>query len=399
MAEVIVGLLIAAVIFVVTGRMLIRALRRREQLPAPRRESEGPTHESAERQAEPAQPLAVVEPLAVQPEAEPLPTLGAQRRAAEELERQRIAAEEQARLEEQRRRADEQARREAERMAEEAQRRALEQAEREAEQERQRRAAEQAEIERQATAEAQRLAAQEAERRAAEELERQCAAAAEEQARREHQRRRAEERARLEAERLAEEAAARAETARVEARQREAERLEAARREAERRDAERREAERLEAERLEAERRAAERAAVAVAPRLAPEQTLVMVADDSKVVRVKTSRLLAQRGYRVVLADNGEDAVAKLDGDLPHVLITDVEMPGIDGFELTRTVRASARTAHLPVIMITAADDLAQAAADAGVSLLLGKPFDDDALIAGIERLKQPSPSAAPVGG
>jgi len=67
------------------------------------------------------------------------------------------------------------------------------------------------------------------------------------------------------------------------------------------------------------------------------------------------------------------------------VVITDVEMPGMDGFELTRHIRASPHTAHIPVIMITAADDRHREHADvAGVSVLMGKPYPDDALIAHI---------------
>ncbi len=112
---------------------------------------------------------------------------------------------------------------------------------------------------------------------------------------------------------------------------------------------------------------------------------VVMVADDSKVVRVKASRLLAKYQYQVLLAEDGADAAAQMQATLPDLLITDVEMPGMDGFELTRHVRSNARTAHIPVIMITAADDRHQAAAqEAGVNVLLGKPYEDDDLIARI---------------
>ena len=110
-----------------------------------------------------------------------------------------------------------------------------------------------------------------------------------------------------------------------------------------------------------------------------------MVADDSKVVRVKASRLLAKHQYQVLLAEDGADAAAQMRATLPDILITDVEMPGMDGFELTRHLRSNARTAHIPVIMITAADDRYRAAAqEAGVNVLLGKPYEDDDLIARI---------------
>lgn len=113
-----------------------------------------------------------------------------------------------------------------------------------------------------------------------------------------------------------------------------------------------------------------------------PEQCLVMIADDSKVVRIKTSRLLSKHLYRVSLAEDGLDAARQIEIDLPDVLITDVEMPGMDGFELTRQVRSNPRTAHIPIVMITADDDKHRAGAlEAGVSVLLSKPYPEDQLL------------------
>ena len=219
---------------------------------------------------------------------------------------------------------------------------------------------------------------------------------------------------RLEAER---QLAVKAELARQEAAREEAERVEAERLEAERQRAlqaaeqarqaaARREAERVEAERAEAERQRALQAeaavdkarrdeadrqalasppAVASAPRL-PAETRVLVADDSKVVRVKTSRLLLKHGYQVTVAEDGSDAARQMAANPPHVLITDVEMPGMDGFELSRHVRGLPHMAHIPIIMVTAAEDKhASQAALAGVSVLLGKPYRDEDLIAHVE--------------
>ena len=118
------------------------------------------------------------------------------------------------------------------------------------------------------------------------------------------------------------------------------------------------------------------------------DETLVLVADDSKIVRVKISRLLSGQGYRVALAESGEQALALLAAERPHLLITDVEMPGIDGFELTRRVRATVATASLPVLMITSSDDKQAEAMAAGVTQLLGKPYSEDALIAAIEQAR-----------
>ena len=121
-----------------------------------------------------------------------------------------------------------------------------------------------------------------------------------------------------------------------------------------------------------------------------------MVADDSKVVRVKTSRLLAQHRYRVVLAEDGAQAAQLIEQEVPLVLITDVEMPNMDGFALTRHVRSHPRAAHIAIIMITSADDrLKSAAAEAGVTLVLGKPYEEAALLACIAQAVAGSPRPA----
>ena len=119
-----------------------------------------------------------------------------------------------------------------------------------------------------------------------------------------------------------------------------------------------------------------------------PGQPLtVLVVDDSKVVRIKTSRLLEKHHYRVLLADDGLSAVVCLETQSADLLITDVEMPGLDGFGLTQRLRASPRWAGLPVIMITSSDDKHRAeAAAAGVDVLLGKPYDEQALLAEVQR-------------
>ena len=146
-------------------------------------------------------------------------------------------------------------------------------------------------------------------------------------------------------------------------------------------------AERLAAERAAAAAAAALKAPTPPAPRPAA-QTLVMVTDDSKVVRVKTSRLLAAHQFRVVLAEDGVQALALIAQEAPQVLITDVEMPGMDGLSLTRALRADPRTAALPVVMITSADDrLRDQATDAGVTVLMGKPYTDHDLVGHVARL------------
>ena len=78
-----------------------------------------------------------------------------------------------------------------------------------------------------------------------------------------------------------------------------------------------------------------------------------MVVDDSLTVRKITSRLLAREGYQVVTAKDGVDALQHLQDILPDVMLVDIEMPRMDGFELTKNVRSDPQTAHIPIIMIT----------------------------------------------
>jgi CheY-like chemotaxis protein len=119
------------------------------------------------------------------------------------------------------------------------------------------------------------------------------------------------------------------------------------------------------------------------------EQTLVMLVDDSKMVRVKSSRLLASHGFQVVTAVDGVDALKQLENCCPDLLITDVDMPGMDGFGLVNALRGNARTQHIPLVMITSAEDRHRdEAMRLGVGLVMGKPYDEPALIAHIRSFK-----------
>jgi CheY-like chemotaxis protein len=119
------------------------------------------------------------------------------------------------------------------------------------------------------------------------------------------------------------------------------------------------------------------------------EQTLVMLVDDSKMVRVKSSRLLASHGFQVVTAVDGLDALRQLETCCPDLLITDVDMPEMDGFGLVNALRGSPRTQHIPLVMITSAEDRhREEALRIGVGLVMGKPYDEAALIAHIRSFK-----------
>ncbi len=109
----------------------------------------------------------------------------------------------------------------------------------------------------------------------------------------------------------------------------------------------------------------------------------VMVVDDSLTVRRVTQRLLSREGYQVVLAKDGVDALEQLQDFPPDVMLVDIEMPRMDGFDLTRNVRNDDRFRHIPIIMITSrtADKHRQHAAQLGVDAYLGKPYQEDELL------------------
>jgi chemosensory pili system protein ChpA (sensor histidine kinase/response regulator) len=113
---------------------------------------------------------------------------------------------------------------------------------------------------------------------------------------------------------------------------------------------------------------------------------LVMVVDDSLTVRKITTRLLTRSGYEVVTAKDGVDALEQLRDIKPAVMLVDVEMPRMDGFELTKEVRRVAATKDIPIIMITSrtADKHREHAMQIGVNAYLGKPYQEDDLLARI---------------
>jgi chemosensory pili system protein ChpA (sensor histidine kinase/response regulator) len=108
-----------------------------------------------------------------------------------------------------------------------------------------------------------------------------------------------------------------------------------------------------------------------------------MVVDDSLTVRRVTQRLLVREGYRVVTAKDGLDALERLAEERPAVLLSDIEMPRMDGFDLVRNVRNDARLEGLPVIMITSriAQKHRDYAAELGVDHYLGKPYSEEELL------------------
>jgi chemosensory pili system protein ChpA (sensor histidine kinase/response regulator) len=116
------------------------------------------------------------------------------------------------------------------------------------------------------------------------------------------------------------------------------------------------------------------------APRAVPT---IMVVDDSLTVRRVTQRLLERQGYNVLLAKDGVDALRQLQDVKPDVMLVDIEMPRMDGYDLTRNVRGARPTADIPIIMITSrtAEKHRSTAFELGVNEYLGKPYQEDELL------------------
>ena len=110
---------------------------------------------------------------------------------------------------------------------------------------------------------------------------------------------------------------------------------------------------------------------------------LVLVVDDSITVRRVTQRLLQREGYRVALAADGLQGLERLQAERPAVVLSDIEMPRMDGFDFVRNIRSDEKLADLPVIMITSriAEKHREHARELGVSHYLGKPYAEDELL------------------
>jgi chemosensory pili system protein ChpA (sensor histidine kinase/response regulator) len=110
---------------------------------------------------------------------------------------------------------------------------------------------------------------------------------------------------------------------------------------------------------------------------------LIMVVDDSLTVRKITGRLLEREGYRVLAAKDGLDALEMMRDVLPAVMLVDIEMPRMDGFDLTRTLRGDPRTRDIPIIMISSrtAGKHRDQAMQLGVNAFLGKPYPEVELL------------------
>ena len=109
----------------------------------------------------------------------------------------------------------------------------------------------------------------------------------------------------------------------------------------------------------------------------------IMVIDDSSTIRRSAELFLGQAGYRVVLADDGFDALAKMNDHRPALIFCDILMPRLDGYQTCSLIKKSAKFHSTPVIMLSSKDGLFDRARGAmvGSDAYLTKPFTKDSLL------------------
>ncbi len=115
-------------------------------------------------------------------------------------------------------------------------------------------------------------------------------------------------------------------------------------------------------------------------------EVTVMVVDDSITVRKVTGRLLTRNDMNVITAKDGMDAVTMLQERIPDVMLLDIEMPRMDGFELARHMRNTPELSKIPIIMITSrtGEKHRQRAMELGIKRYLGKPYQESELLENI---------------
>jgi two-component system, chemotaxis family, chemotaxis protein CheY len=115
----------------------------------------------------------------------------------------------------------------------------------------------------------------------------------------------------------------------------------------------------------------------------------ILAIDDSRTIREMLRKALGSAGFEVYLADDGQAGIEALENILPDVVITDINMPRLDGFGVLNAIRTHANFKSLPVLILTteSAQDLKNMARQAGATGWIVKPFDDGKLVSAIRRI------------
>lgn len=115
----------------------------------------------------------------------------------------------------------------------------------------------------------------------------------------------------------------------------------------------------------------------------------IMTVDDSATVRQMTGLVLRGAGYEVIEAVDAIDALSKLNGQKLHLVLTDINMPKMDGLELTRQLRAKAEYKFVPIVLLTTESqpEKKQEGKAAGATAWIVKPFQPDQLLAVVKKV------------
>ncbi|MGE0445734.1 MAG: response regulator [Vicinamibacterales bacterium] len=124
-------------------------------------------------------------------------------------------------------------------------------------------------------------------------------------------------------------------------------------------------------------------------PRARRERPLVLIVEDQADLRQLYAQQLVQDGFDVIEAENGDDAIARSSQLGPDVVLMDLSLPVVDGWEATRRLKGDSRTAHIPIVALTAHDGSGelQRATRAGCDWFVPKPCPPEALIAEVRRV------------
>jgi CheY-like chemotaxis protein len=125
------------------------------------------------------------------------------------------------------------------------------------------------------------------------------------------------------------------------------------------------------------------------------ERPLVLIVEDHLELRQLYAQQFSMSGFDVIEAGNGADAIAHTTSHAPDVVLMDLSLPVLDGWEATRRLKNDARTAHIPVVALTAHDGSGelQRATRAGCDWFVPKPCPPDALITEVRRVLAGRPS------
>jgi two-component system phosphate regulon response regulator PhoB/two-component system alkaline phosphatase synthesis response regulator PhoP len=119
------------------------------------------------------------------------------------------------------------------------------------------------------------------------------------------------------------------------------------------------------------------------------QRTLLVIDDEPDIARL-INKIFERRGYRILVATDGEEGLARSFAELPDLVLLDINLPGLDGWEVCRRIKEDARTRGIPVLLMSAGHDNlreAERALQLGASEFIIKPFVREVLIHNVERL------------